>query len=187
IPEVIEGGFHEGGFFILLGFTSLYILEKFVMVHPCEENHCHVHHIGFSAFVGLSIHNLVDGFVLGSSSLVPSLGSVVLFAILAHKGPSAFSLSSILLYSKYSKSKIWLLNIVFALLIPFGALLSSYFLSGVDREKILLCIAFSAGTFLHVATSDLLPEIHKDEKWKPGNLIALILGITLILLNGHNH
>ncbi|KAA3600823.1 MAG: transporter, Zip family protein [Calditrichaeota bacterium] len=188
LPEILHSGIHEAGIYILLGFITLYILEKFVMVHPCEETHCNVHNIGLSAYVGLSIHSLTDGFILGSATLLPSLSGVALLAILGHKGPASFSLSNILLYSHYSNKKVWVLNSIFAIITPIGALISYYLLQEISEEMIMICVSFSLGTFLHIATSDLLPEIHKAEKWKLVNLFALLLGILIIyLFGGHSH
>lgn len=188
LPEILHSHLHGAGIYILLGFITLYILEKFVMVHPCEETHCHVHNIGFSAYIGLSIHSLTDGFILGSATLLPSLSGVALLAILGHKGPASFSLSNILLYSQYSNKKVWILNSIFAVITPIGALISYYLLQEISEEMIMICVSFSLGTFLHIATSDLLPEIHKAEKWKLVNLFALILGILVIyLFGGHSH
>ncbi len=59
----------------------------------------HGHHgrasSGLTAFIGLSVHTLSDGFALGSS-LAPGLEWIVFCAIFAHQLPTSFSLSALL-------------------------------------------------------------------------------------------
>ncbi|MBI2346962.1 MAG: hypothetical protein HYV03_08860, partial [Deltaproteobacteria bacterium] len=43
-------------------------------------------------------------------------------------------------------------------------------------------LGFSAGTFLHVAVSDLLPEVHKASQGRIPTLIAFLIGIALTAL-----
>ncbi|HYI02920.1 MAG TPA: ZIP family metal transporter, partial [Hyalangium sp.] len=43
-------------------------------------------------------------------------------------------------------------------------------------------LAFSAGTFLYIAVSDLLPHVSRHGKERQGrNLVALIAGLLLML------
>jgi zinc transporter ZupT len=67
IPCAAELSGESVGFFILLGFLSLYLLESFVFSHSCEEHDCDYHTIGLVAAVGLSVHNFVNGVALRSS------------------------------------------------------------------------------------------------------------------------
>src|SRR5436305_1557512 len=49
------------GIWFLVGFCLLFVLERFVMVHACEEHGCDYHTIGIAAFVGLTVHGLIEG------------------------------------------------------------------------------------------------------------------------------
>jgi len=71
--------------------------------HAHAGTGCDVHTMGLAAFVGLSLHTVVDGFALGAASSEQALGFLVFLAILAHKVPSSFSLSSILRGEGYSR------------------------------------------------------------------------------------
>jgi zinc and cadmium transporter len=59
IPEAATGLGRGVGAPILAGFLAIYVLERFVMVHPCEEQECNFHQMGMAAFVGLTVHALL--------------------------------------------------------------------------------------------------------------------------------
>ncbi len=179
IAKVLEG---DVGIPILAGFLILYLLEKFVMVHPCEEGDCHFHKIGAAAFWGISFHSLLDGVALGASLAFPPLTFAVFLAIAVHKVPAAISLSTILIYNgDYTRKKIIILSLLFSLTTPLGALLSWVILGEFSQSFLCMALGFSMGTFLSIAISDLLPKVHEGE-WneKAGNMAALFLGVFII-------
>jgi zinc and cadmium transporter len=184
---------------VLVGFLGLFLLERFVLVHVCGEptaaepagaDHsghahgpgptgCDVHPMGMAAFVGLSLHTLVDGFALGAASARPRLGLLVFIAILVHKIPSSFSLTAILRASGYRKGTALALNAVFALMVPLGAALFLALRSRVDADRFTaLALAASAGTFLHLALSDILPDLHRRGGGKLKLTAALLVGVA---------
>jgi zinc and cadmium transporter len=168
------------GAYILGSFLALFILEKFIMLHPCEESHCDYHTIGLAAFFGMLIHTFFDGVALGASLMVGNLGSVVFFAIMAHKVPSSFSLASILKKAKWSTRKILVFIFIFGAIIPLGALASLTVLKTVGDQAVGIGLALSLGTFIYIATSDFLPEVHRVHSNKFKNLASFLLGILLI-------
>ncbi len=152
---------------------------------------CDVHTLGLAAWLGMSAHTLVDGFALGAASVTPELGLLVFLAILAHKVPNAFSLSAILLSEGYSRGRAVAMNAAFALMVPVGAGL--YVLlreaAHVDRFTA-IALAASAGTFLHLALSDILPDLHRrgESRWRLS--AALVAGVALmavLTLLRHDH
>lgn len=186
IPEAYEMLGAQVGFYILLGFLFLYSFEKFVTVHICEALDCEVHHLGISASIGIAIHTLTNGVALGSGLLLPGLGFVVFLAVSAHKAPEAFSLTSVLLHSGTRRSKIILVHFLNLLMIPLGAILAFFFIRGENSLWIGRAIAFSAGTFLHISLSDLLPEVHKHSHFKTYNYLAFVAGLAVMwLLENH--
>lgn len=196
-PEAfrIIGG--STGFFILAGFLALYIMEKYVAVHICEARGCDVHAfgtLGWAAFTGLSVHGLMDGIALGAAVLLSAaptgaeatshraFGAIVFLAIFAHKGPSALALASILKEEKRGTRRILLMNIAFALMTPIGALLTYSSLALLDSRAVGIATAVSVGTFLHIALSDLLPEVHKHLGNRNRNLLAFLAGLAMMVL-----
>jgi zinc and cadmium transporter len=152
---------------------------------------CDVHTIGLAAWIGLSVHTLVDGFALGAASVEAHLGLLVFLAILAHKIPNSFSLSAILLSEGYSRGRAVAMNAAFALMVPAGVGVYVLLRELVHVERFAsLALAGSAGTFLHLALSDILPDLHRRgaSKWRLS--AALVAGLALMFaltLLRHEH
>lgn len=185
IPEAVEGLGGGVGMAVLAGFLCIYVMERFVMVHPCEEEHCAFHHMGMAAFLGITVHALIDGFALGAGLSVPSLGLPVTLAILLHKLPASVSLTGILLHCRYPRRRIAIMAILFSFATPVGALVSWLFLSNLQGDALHYAVAFSAGTFLAIATADLLPQIHSPAEGRWANLAALFAGILAMWASAH--
>jgi len=197
--EIFEG--HEEvhiepstiGLAILGGFVLMLLLEIFGLPHA-------VHHdedkdlLGLSATIGLLVHALVDGIAVGASvSSSNETGLIVFVAIMLHKGPAAFGLSSFLKHIKIKESKSKLYLFAFALASPIMAILTYFVLkdtSFATDDNIGLALLFSAGTFIYVATVDVLPEVHSHDHNHDPPVWFVILGIILVFLTtliGHTH
>ncbi|RYP45894.1 hypothetical protein DL768_007814 [Monosporascus sp. mg162] len=108
--------------------------------------------------IGLVIHAAADGIAMGASaaSSDASLGLIVFLAIMIHKAPAAFGLTSVLLKQGLSKRAARGHLIVFSLASPFGAwttfvlvaLLGRGAGSEWDQWWTGMLLLFSAGTFL---------------------------------------
>lgn len=161
IPEAAEKVGPSLGGLALAGFLSLFLLEKFVLAHPCEEQGCDYHGMGMAAFIGMSFHNLVEGVSLGMSQ-VSHLGAAVFLAIVSHKLPNAMALAILLQAAGYSRRRVLGLLTLFAAMVPLGALGAYAIARDMEADRLVGgAIAVAAGTFLHVAASDLLPEVHR--------------------------
>ncbi len=162
-------------------------------VHPhhVEGTGCDVHTLGLAAWLGMSAHTVVDGFALGAASVQPELGALVFLAILAHKVPNSFSLSTILISEGFSRARAVWMNAAFALMVPVGAGLYVVLRDLVHAERFTsLALAASAGTFLHLALSDILPDLHRRgaSKWRLS--AAMVAGVALmgaLTLLRHSH
>jgi zinc and cadmium transporter len=172
------------GWPLLAGFLTIFIMERFVLVHPYPEHaaeHGHAHHIhlGVTAYIGLSFHSLLDGLALSSTYNRPELGGVVLLAVLFHKIPDAFALTSLLLLDRWERRPIIYWMTLFAFSTPLGALLTYFALADANNRIIGAAIAVSAGTFLAVATSDILPQLRHENDQRLWPLFALFVGIAV--------
>ncbi len=142
---------------------------------------CDVHTLGLAAWIGMSVHTLVDGFALGAASVQPELGALVFLAILAHKIPNSFSLSAILVSEGYARGRAVAMNAVFALMVPLGAGIYLALRETVHVQKFApLALAASAGTFLHLSLSDILPDLHRRgaSRWRLS--AAMVGGIAVM-------
>lgn len=197
LPEAFEAGGAWAVSFVPAGFVALFLLERYVLVHACEEppeceEHSHTPAFGLTAFFGLSAHTLFDGVAL-ASAVREGIGAMAFLAIVAHKVPSSLSLASILKAEGRSKARVLWLVLVFGLMVPLGALL--YFgLEQVAHWPRLTpaALAFSCGTFLYIAVSDLLPHINRHGRDKRllhicGLLAGLLLMLALSVLIPDRH
>ncbi|WP_242346364.1 ZIP family metal transporter [Anaeromyxobacter terrae] len=163
-----------------------------VHVHG-DATGCGVHTMGLAAFVGMSLHTIVDGFALGAANVEAELGLLVFLAILAHKIPNAFSLSAILRAEGYTRGRALAMNAAFALMVPLGAGLYVVLRDAVHVDAFTsIALAASAGTFLHLSLSDILPDLHRRgvARWRLS--IAMVGGLVLMwalrfLRAGHGH
>ncbi len=149
--------------------------------HAVEGTGCDVHTLGLAAWIGMSAHTVVDGFALGAASVQPELGALVFLAILAHKVPNSFSLSTILISEGFSRARAVAMNAAFALMVPVGAGLYVVLRDLVHAERFTsLALAASAGTFLHLALSDILPDLHRRgaSKWRLS--AAMVAGVAIM-------
>jgi len=181
IPQSFELIGSQASLFILLGLLTLYGFERFITIHICEADHCEVHTLGLSAFIGLFLHSFTDGIALGAGLLIPRLGLIVFLAIFAHKAMEALALSSILVHAQKKNISIFLANFCLALAIPLGALIPWFFSKTAHPHTAGIALAFSAGTFLHISLSDLLPEVHRHSTLKTRAVLFFILGLLVML------
>src|SRR5215831_21424414 len=132
LPETGRVLFDDIGWPILTGFLLIFGMERFVFVHGCEERDRDVHQMGIPAFLGISLHSLLDGIALGAGLILPQLGPVVLLAVIVHKMPDSMSISSILLAAGWNRRKVAILNLT----TPIGALLAFLFFRSLAPENV---------------------------------------------------
>ena len=65
-----------------------------------------------------------------------------------------------------------------AILTPIGAYTSRFFPAYIFKN----ILAFTAGTFLYIGASDLLPEAHESFNWKI--VLSVIIGALFIIVTG---
>jgi len=130
-----------------------------------------------TATIGILVHSAIDGLALGAISVSDnsSLELVVFFAIILHKAPAAFGLTSFLLHQGRDRGEVRKHLLYFSLAAPLTSLLTFISFSGyngvagaskrlnassADGQALLgLCLLFSAGTFLFTIAAHILPEI----------------------------
>ena len=173
-------------------------------VEHVGEDHTH-HHDNSSSTkpvswmgiaLGLTIHTMIDGVALAASmqadwsmlsghqGLTVLVGLGVFLAILLHKPLDALTISSLMSHSGASKTKRRLVMFGFAIICPlsaFAALWGINFISSGHGLYVGAALAFSAGVFLCISLSDLLPEVHFHSHDRLKMTIVLLLGVGLAL------
>lgn len=168
----------------LLGFVLFFLLERlsgwFHRHHEHDEGHRHEQQSRL-VMVGDLLHNIIDGIAIAAAFLVsPSLGLITTLAVSAHEIPKELGTFGILLSRGWRDRKVMLANILTAAGTLVAAV-ATYLLgeSVVLPEPQLLAV--TAGIFIYIAASDIIPEIHEQPRnvgtWQA---IVLLLGITFV-------
>ena len=189
IPHAVE---HDGAFTsgistaILIGFVSLYLVEKVIhWQHShdiCEEDH--VHPVAKINLVGDAFHNFLDGILIAGAFLsggVP-LGTGVTIAVALHEIPQEMGDFAILVHGGYSTTRALLFNLLSACFAFAGA--GAVLAFGTSEEIAVRLMAFTAGAFIYIGASDLLPEIRKETRVGASVVLlgAFACGILLMVL-----
>lgn len=141
--------------------------------------------------LGLTLHSLLDGLALAAAVAAGShdhdrlAGLGVALVVILHKPFDAMAVSTLMTAGGSSRFSRHVLNGLFSLASPLGAVL---FYLGVshfaDSNAVFLgcALAFCAGTFLCIASSDLLPELqfHSHDRLKLS--VALVAGLAVAVL-----
>lgn len=187
LPEIVE----EVGFglnvsiYVMLGIGVSFIIEKFIHWRHCHipTSKNHVHPFATMNLFGDAIHNFIDGVIIGASYLASiSVGIATTIAVILHELPQEISDFGVLLHGGFSKGRALFFNFVIALTAVFGAVVS--LLMGSLLENITsFLIPFTVGTFIYIAGSDLIPELHKEVNPKRSllQLTAIVLGVLVML------
>ena len=182
LPEISTVLGRQLGYSVMFGFLLIFVLEKFIMVHPCEEGECDYHKIGIAAYIGIGFHSILDGIAIGAGTMM-NLSFIIILAVTLHKFPAALALSSLLVKGKeYTKKKILLSMFIFALATPVGALVAVFIFQGVDDYVVATALGISAGTFLFISIGDLLPTVYEEHEKGYKNLVSLCLGTLAMIL-----
>jgi zinc and cadmium transporter len=170
--------------------------------HVHEHGHSHAHTLAaksaqqlswIGTALGLTLHSLLDGLALaaavaaGVQNRAGLAGFGVALAVILHKPFDSMTVSTLMTAGGKSRLSRHLLNVVFALISPIGVALffvgSGHF-SGSNEIFLGSALAFCSGTFLCIASSDLLPELqfHSHDRFKLS--LALLAGIGVAIVIG---
>jgi zinc and cadmium transporter len=169
-------------FLILVGFLIFFILEKILLWHHCHEVDCHqsTKHIATLNLIGDSVHNFIDGALIAASFQVNLLvGFSTTLAVILHEIPQEIGDFGILIHHNFTIKKALLYNFLSAFFSFFGVLFVFIF----NPSFSLYLIPVTAGGFIYLAATDLIPELHRHDAKINDSLIQLIcilLGISLM-------
>jgi len=189
IPSAIPALGPATGFFLLVGYLLMTVIERFTMAHPCGEEACPSHRIGLVALFGLSVHSVIAGMALGVGLAGPvdiSTSIALLAAILVHKVPETLALMSLLAISGFRGTRGLGMLLIFAFMGPTGILVGSM-VHGGNPSVLASALAVSAGTFLYIASGDLLPHLHKKMKEEWMNFLAFLVGLFALAFEAVHH
>jgi zinc and cadmium transporter len=188
LPESFEkgGAKIDVSLNVLAGIFVFFILEKFLHwrhEHVLQQKN-QLHPVGYVNIVADALHNLVDGILIGASYLVDvRVGLATTVAVLLHEIPQEMGDFGVLVYAGFSKAKALSLNFLSASLAIVGAVFS--LVAGAFSEQFTsFMIPFTAGGFIYIAGSDLVPELHKEVELSRSmlQLVGIGTGVGLMFL-----
>lgn len=169
IPEALELQ-ESSPIFVIIGVVVIFFFQQFIAshFHFGEETHKHAQKNStvIGALSGMLIHTFFDGLSIVASFEVDfRLGITVLFAVLLHKIPDGLTISSIVLASLENKKKAVGAAILLGVSTILGAITAVFLTGGflLNESMIAIAISFTAGIFLYVAGTDLLPVVNAAE------------------------
>jgi len=190
LPEAVE----EAGFVIGISGAVLFgIIFSFAVEKIVHWRHCHVpvskdhpHTFAYMNLFGDSVHNFIDGLIIGASYLASiPIGIATTLAVIFHEIPQEIGDFGVLLHGGFTKRKAIFFNFLTALTAIAGTIVALLIGSAQGANPLLL--AFAAGGFIYIAATDLIPELHKNNVCEEGfstialsQLVFLLFGIAVM-------
>lgn len=185
LPEALEQcGCDLVFFYVLIGFTFFFLMERYLYWRHCHEGVCDLHTFTYLNLIGDGVHNFTDGLIIAASFMTDlKLGIVTALAVIFHEIPQEIGDFGILVYGGFSKRRALFFNFVCALMAVLGAL-TGYALSSLTKNISLILVSLTAGGFIYIAASDLIPELHRQKETRRANMafFAFILGVAFMAL-----
>ncbi len=150
--------------YVVVGIILFFLIEKFIHWHHCDKHQCDKKPAGLLILTGDFVHNFFDGLLIaGAFMLNTTTGIMTTLTVAIHEIPQEFGDFAVLLHSGYSKARALLLNFVSALSAIAGGVLG-YFLFDTVEKFAPFAVLITAGGFLYIALSDIVPEMHHHKK-----------------------
>lgn len=188
IPKSFEhfGFNYKAPALVLIGIIIFFALEKFLRWRHCHmiTSDEHPHPVVTMNLIGDAVHNFIDGLVIGASYLVSiPLGLTTTVAVILHEIPQEIGDFGILVYGKLSVKKALTYNFLSALTAIIGAVVSIFIGSQTVNYSFYI-LPITAGGFIYIAGSDLIPELQHETTPAKSILqfISILMGFGLMLV-----
>ena len=161
------------------GFTLLFLTEAFTRAHTHHgpEESVHKHTLG-PFVLGLAIHNLADGFVLGVGAQTSAItAGLVGLGVLVHQVPVGISLAAVLLAARATPTRVVRTAALLGLAIPLAATLTMA-LPAPGEGALGLLTGVAGGVLAYAGAAHLLPEAQAEQ---PSRVTAGLFAATLIV------
>jgi Predicted divalent heavy-metal cations transporter len=187
LPEVVEEYNHSISLifiYVLVGILTSFILEKIICWRHCHlpitKNH--THNFAWMNLWGDFFHNIIDGLTIAASYLlnIPA-GIATTLAVVFHEIPQEIGDFGVLLHGGFKIKKALFLNFLTALSAVIGAMISLLLNNRIEHLTLFLA-PFATGNFIYIASSDLIPELHKETAIKKGviQIVTFLLGVLVM-------
>lgn len=188
LPESFEklGSNLSTSLLALSGIFIFFILEKFIRWRHCHipTSESHIHPLVTMNIIGDGVHNFIDGMLIAASYIISvPLGIATTLAIILHEIPQELGNFGVFLHAGLSIKKALIYNFLSALTAFLGAFFSLLIANG-NTQFALYLLPITAGGFIYIAGSDLMPEIQHETKSSTSiyQFISILAGIFIMAL-----
>lgn len=188
LPEAFEklGINIATSLYIVLGILVFFVLEKFLRWRHCHisVSEEHPHPVVAMNLIGDAVHNLMDGVIIGASYIVSiPIGVTTTLAVILHEVPQEIGDFGVLVHGGLSIKKALFYNFLCALTGVVGATIS-LMIGPIVQQYTLSLLPITAGGFLYIAGSDLIPELQHDVNLSTSlwQFTFMILGVGIMVL-----
>ncbi|MCL5076231.1 MAG: ZIP family metal transporter [Chloroflexi bacterium] len=188
LPESFEklGANLATSLYIVAGILIFFVLEKFIRWRHCHilTSEEHLHPVVFMNLIGDGVHNMLDGMLIGASYAVSiPIGITTTLAVILHEIPQELGDFGVLVHGGLSVKRALAFNFLSALTALLGAIISLVIGPHVQGYSLSM-LPITAGGFLYIAGSDLIPELQHEVKLSTslGQFILIILGVGIMAL-----
>ena len=170
--------------YCLGGFIFFFVLERcasWFHHHHEHDGHAQNARQRWLIVLGDMTHNAIDGVAIGAAFLVSiPTGVITTLAVSAHEIPKELGTFALLLQRGWKDKTVVIANVATAFATIATA--SVVFLIGTDIDEFVApLLAITAGFFIYVAASDIIPDIHEQPQ-KVGTIQAAMLVVGVILV-----
>lgn len=165
--------------FLLVGFMSLHLFNRFLNIFVCHEHECPNLSLGIIPMLGIGFHSFIDGIIYSVTFNVSIFtGSLTAIGMVLHEFPEGIVTFLLLKQAGFTKRKSFLYAFLAAgISTPLGTLISFPFISRIGQSPLGILLALSAGALVYVGASHLLPAVERENKRY--TLISLATGILV--------
>ena len=186
LPEAFanDANARRASLLVLLGILLFFMLEKFLRWHhhhTVEDEH-HIHPMGYMNLVADAVHNGIDGILIGASFLTSKeLGVATTVAVVLHEIPSEICRFGVLVHAGFSKSRALWLNLLSGM-VAIGGAVVALLVGARSHGFVEMMQPLTAGGFIYVAGTDLLPELSHDVEPRKSALQILCMSVGVGLM-----
>jgi zinc and cadmium transporter len=186
LPESFEklGANLATSLYVIVGILIFFVLEKFIRWRHCHvpTSQDHLHPVVALNLIGDGVHNFIDGMVIAASYLVSiPVGVATTLAVVFHEIPQEFGDFGVLVNGGLSAKKALFFNFLSALTSIAGGIFT--LLLGTRMQgSTAAFLPITAGGFIYIAGSDLIPELHEGCDIKASQALLQFLSIVLGVL-----
>lgn len=188
--DLLKEGLEMGEAGTVLQWTLAGLLVFFLLESLLTWFHHHHEHEGKKhtdptvslIVIGDTVHNFIDGAAIAAAFLVSvPTGIVTTVAVAAHEIPQEIGDFGLLLNKGMKRAQVLWTNVISALATTVAAII--FFQLGQDNDQLIMALlGLTAGFFIYIAVSDIIPSIHDSTSKRSLNIksLLLLLGVLVV-------